>query len=307
MVPLLNTIEGTGRLVEVQRMRLTQAIVIALGSWILIPSAGALVAVAMNAILQVSVASWWLWTRYRALVAFAWNAVIVEPTVEAAAATRDVHRVYLTQFRTAAVWLSAHVAAQGLTPLILYYHGASAAGQVGATLAITTVPYTIGMSWLQGRLPDFGALVSRGRHTELDSWARCATTQAALVCMAGVAAVICAVYALGRFMPSLGERILPLVPAAALGAAAVISLLLQAMAAYIRAYRTEPLVRVLVVGYGAMLAAAWVSAARFGTQETVIAYLLVAAGVALPATAFVLRHERKKIAIRGAAGGLGQI
>jgi len=97
------------------------------------------------------------------------------------------------------------------------------------------------------------------------------------------------------FMPAMGDRLLRLLPASALAAAALIGLLLQAMAGYIRAYRTEPLVRVLVAGYAAMLGAAWFAASRFGPSATVYAYFLGSAAIALPATALTLRHERGKI------------
>ena len=64
LVPLLNTIEGCGRLIDVQRMRLIQALFVALSSWILIPTVGGLFAVAVNAILQFGIAAIWLSRRY---------------------------------------------------------------------------------------------------------------------------------------------------------------------------------------------------------------------------------------------------
>lgn len=294
LVPVLNTIEGCGRLIEVQRMRFVQAVVMAISAWVLIPTVGGLYAVTLNAMLQLVVAGLWLSRRFPAMIVFAWRA---STRHTAAASTTELDRLYATQLRTAAVWLSAHVAAQGLTPLVLYFHGAAYAGQVGATLAITTVPYTIGMSWLQGRLPDFGALAAQERHAELDAAARAATLQAAAVCLVGAIGVVVAIEALHRFVPALSNRFLPIWPAAALAGAALVGLLLQAMASYIRAYRAEPLVVVLVVGYGAMLGAAWLAATRWGPGGAVIAYSIVGGAVALPATALMLRHERLKLVV----------
>ncbi len=295
LVPILNTIEGGGRLIDVQRMRLTQALGLALSSWILIPTVGGLIAVATNAVLQFVLAASWLLRRYPETITFAWRAASTPP-VYTGSSSDELQRLYLTQLRTAAIWISAHVAAQGLTPLVLFYHGPADAGRVGATIAITTVPYTIAMSWLQGRFPDFGALAARGSHAELDATAKKATGQAIVVCLAGIIAVLCAIATVDLLMPALHDRILPLLPASALAAAALIGLLLQAMAGYIRAYRTEPLVRVLVAGYAAMLGAAWFAASRFGPSATVFAYFLGSAAVALPATVLTLRHEREKIA-----------
>jgi hypothetical protein len=294
LVPVLNTIEGSGRLVEVQQMRLMQAILVAVSAWALIPSVGGLVAVATTALLQFAVAITWLLRRYRALMVLAWGAATHD---DDGVITPELDRLHSTQSRTAAVWLSAHIAAQGLTPLVLYYHGAAGAGQVGVTLAITTVPYTIGMSWLQGRFPDFGGLAATGRHRELDAAARDATLHAVAVCVVGAVSVIGGIEVLGRFAPQLRDRILPLWPAAALAAAASVGLLIQAMAGYIRAYRGEPLVRVLVGGYATMLAAAWLVASRRGSSEAAIAYAVASVAVALPAVALTLRHERSKLGL----------
>lgn len=295
MVPVVNTIEGCGRLVDVQRMRLVQAAALVMSAWMLIPTLGALIAVATGALLQLLTAGYWLLRRWPALLDLVRGARM-QSTAET---TPELDRLYSTQLRTAAVWLSAHLATQGLTPLVLYFHGAVSAGQIGATLALTTVPYTIGMSWLQGRLPDFGALASQGKHRELDMTARHATTQAAVVCLAGVVGVIAVIGAIHQFVPALRDRVLPPWPAAAaLAAAAFVGLLLQAMAGYIRAYRAEPLVAVLIGGYAAMLSAAWVAASLRGPDTTAVAFFLTSALITLPATAFMLWRERRKLGVR---------
>ena len=82
------------------------------------------------------------------------------------------------------------------------------------------------------RLPLTNGPASQGKQRELDTTARHATTQAAVVCLAGVVGVIAVIGAINRFAPALRDRVLPPWPAAAaLAAAAVVGLLLQAMAA----------------------------------------------------------------------------
>src|SRR5687768_17529404 len=53
MVPLLCILEGAGALRRVQRMRLVQAVAMALTLWVLVPSAGGLVGVAGASVAQV--------------------------------------------------------------------------------------------------------------------------------------------------------------------------------------------------------------------------------------------------------------
>jgi hypothetical protein len=270
-------------------MRFVQAGAVAVCTWTLIPSVGGLAAVAALAIVQLMIAVWWLAWRYPAFVALAWNAAFrvgrSPPT------GTPIDRVYATQSRTAASWLAAHVTGQALTILVLYYRGADSAGQMGMTLAIMTVPLTLGMAWLQGRFPEYGALQSRDEWRSFSEIARRATLHAMVVCVSALGAAVLAIQALGTLAPELRARILPPAAIGALSVVMVVSLLLQAMAGYLRAYRAEPLLPALICGYASMLGFGWFAAARWGAVAAAIAYALASALIALPLATIVMRQR----------------
>jgi hypothetical protein len=298
LIPLLSMIEGAGRLIPVQRMRIGQAVASALIAWVLIPTAGGLVAVATLAALQLAIVILWLWRYYPELVASWWRAVT---TAGEGAPQRIIDALPPTQTRTALGWIGGHIALQALTPLVLFYQGASAAGQVGLTLAITIVPFTFGMSWLQGRFPEYGALVSQRERTSLGRLAWRATLHGATVCVAASVAATTLVATLDRFSPALRARFLPTWAVAAMGFAMLATLLVQAMAGYLRAYRGEPLLPALLCGYGAMLMAGWFGAARLGASEATIAYAVACCLVALPLVTLAFRHELHSLEAHAAA------
>ena len=64
LVPLLCTLEGTGQLLRLQRMRLIQATAMAITLWVLIPLAGGLIAVAVASVIQLATAASWLVLRF---------------------------------------------------------------------------------------------------------------------------------------------------------------------------------------------------------------------------------------------------
>jgi hypothetical protein len=292
LIPTITTIEGSGRLVDVQRMRLTQAAVSVLGAWTLVPAFGGLPAVATIAVLQLAIAVGWLFQYNRGCLAFTLAALAGERMGSLAIAGNDFMR---TQSRTAFSWITGHVAVQGLTPMVLYLLGASAAGQMGMTLAIAIVPFTIGMSWLQGRFPEYGALASRRENQSLRATARRATIHASVVCLVGSVGVVLLIEALGYFAPWLRARFLEDSAVAALGVAMLAALLLQAMAGYLRAYRAEPLLSAVVSGYAAMLLAAWWAAASYGASAAAIAYAIASCVVALPLTALAFRRVTRAL------------
>jgi hypothetical protein len=292
LIPIIATIEGSGRLIHVQRMRLIQAIISVLGVWIIVPTLGGLQAVATVAVLQLAVAASWLLRNYRGFLAF----VFATRTGERIDSTASGNSGLIwTQSRTAFGWIAGHIAVQGLTPIVLYFRGASAAGQMGMTLAFAIVTFTVGMAWLQGRFPEYGALASRRQDQLLRTTARRATIHATVVCLIGSVGVVLLVEVLGQYAPGLRAQFLENGAVAALGIAMLAALLLQSMSGYLRAYRSEPLLPVVAVGYTAMLVAAWWAAAKYGASEAAIAYGAASCVIALPLTALAFRRVTRSL------------
>jgi hypothetical protein len=299
IAPLLCVIEGCGGLLRVQRMRLAQAIVTVGALWLLIPTAGALWAVAWFGVLWLLVAAGWLLATHAVLVrqSVAWLRERRRPAApragtmtpvpisagapEAIAGAMPIGTQASAQWRAAATWIAPFVASQLLGPLVFWRHGPISAGQVGMSLAIATAPLTLGTAWLQARLPSYASLLARGRRDELRRLARTASSQALLVCAAAGAGVVLVMALLGVHAPALAARALAPAVIAALVLHSIAMTGNQAMAAYLRAGREEPLAAAMLTGSLVAVLVAAFMAAR-GGDAAAVAYSLAGVLVTTP-------------------------
>lgn len=285
LIPVLCTIEGCGRLLRVQRMRLAQIILSLVVLWLVLIRWGALWAVAAFAAVWLSVAALWLARGYSGLLSTAGQPVDV---------TADVHAgLGRTQWRTGASWLAWWAAPQALNPIILATHGPAAAGVVGMSLAIATAPLTLASSWLSARYPRYGALLATGARAELRQLARSATLQAAIVLIAGVAGAAAVIALLGVLAPALAARALSPVGIALLGAANLGWLLIQALGSYLRAWREEPLMEMAVVGAIAVTCGTILAATLASALATIATYVVLVLCLALPLAALGFRRHHR--------------
>jgi hypothetical protein len=196
------------------------------------------------------------------------------------------------QRRTAATWIAGFLGPQLLSPIVFWFLGSVAAGQVGLTLAATTAPLLLALSWLQARYPEYGRLVARKDLARLDNTAARATIQAIIVCSAGISAIMLVIVLLRSRFPALGGRFLPFPGVVALSATSIAYLLYQAMAAHLRAHREESLFWPALLGTAAaIVSAAW--GARRTALAATVAYAIAILGAFLPlATAAFLRRRR---------------
>jgi len=290
LVPVLCAIEGCGGLIRVQRMRLAQMVVAMGVLWAVLPAWGALWAVSVFAVVWFVVAFGWLRVAHKGLIDQLRSDRAHLPTDETVSADLPLTPV---QWRTGIAWLAWWAAPQTLTPIVLATHGPAAAGQVGMSLAIATAPLTLASAWLQGRYPRYGALVARGKITELRHVARVATLQALAVCAAGTAAATVVIWWLGRILPSLAERALPAAAIAILGVANLAWLLVQSLASYLRAWREEPLMESTVVGAFVVAIGAFVVANYTTAAGAVTGYSLMVLCGMFP---LVLLATRRRLA-----------
>jgi hypothetical protein len=287
IVPAICALEGNGKLVPVQRMRLTQAVATALCMWTLVPTAGSLSAVAAASAINLLVAGGWL--------LFAFPQYLDPRTGREFDGTRIDRRAFFSaQTRTAVTWIVAFLGPQLLAPIVFRYQGAAEAGKVGLSLAAANAPLMLSVSWLHARYPDYGALAAANRIRELDAVAKMSTIQASLVCLLGGGSMLIAVWLLRTFVPQLGERFLPLPGLAALTVTTFPQLWYQAMAARLRAHREESLLFAAVIGTAAMVLAA-IAGARINPLSAVFAQAAASLAILLPLSALQFVSRRRTL------------
>ena len=292
VVPFVAVAEGCGDLIAVQRMRSWQAVALFLALWTGILTAGPLAAACFGAAAQLAVALVWLLLRHGALVRGARSASsLPDATIAGVAA-----RYRMEQFRSAQLWLSLWLAPQLLTPIVLKLHGGDDAGRLGVTLAIALAPLTLALAWLHGRYPRLGALVAEARYREFDVLARRATIEAVAVLAAGAGALTGVVLLLPEIAPDVAARVLPFWSLLALFGGALASLLLQAMAGWLRAFRDEKISTPVVVGSLATVLVCVFAATVGGSSLVCVAYAVTGLGFAVPlATVHYLRVRRERL------------
>lgn len=296
IVPFLCTLEGTGQLLRLQRMRLVQAIATAVTLWALIPLVGGLNAVAVASVVQLATAVSWLLGKFPGFVRRAVSRIT-------AAERRDRAGSGLSkaQTRTATAWIVGFLGPQLLSPVIFRYVGADAGGRAGLTMAAASAPLMIGLAWLQARYPEYGSLVAQRELDRLDGISKRATLQALGVCVTLSLLLVGLVLALGRFDAALASRFLSVPEVSALCATSAAYLLFHAMAAYLRAHREEALLWPLVLGTAATITATIAVAAR-GVTPAVFVYSAAVIGFFFPSSFLVFLRRRRSLRLDNALG-----
>jgi hypothetical protein len=289
-IPIVSVIEGCGRVPDITRLRLAQAVISALLLWLGLLTGQALYAAAFAALGPVLAPAVWLALRYRGLVRQVAGAA--GHHLDAAVSWRN--ELLPMQWRIALSWLGGYLVFSLFNPLLFRYQGAVPAGQMGMSLTLANAPFAVAMAWLATRAPQYGTLIRLRQFDALDRVARKSTLQAAVVWAAGSAAVLVAVAAGQSLAPSLAHRVLSIPSIAALCVASLVNVLMYSMASYLRAHKEEPYVGVSVATGALVAAGLWV-AARFSTPFAMaITYAAIVVTFELPIAAAIFvrkRHE----------------
>jgi hypothetical protein len=273
-------------------MRAWQAATVLIALWTGIIWAGPLAAAWLAAAAQLTVAAVWLITRHPALLQAprALPAHLLDATQGLPA------RYRAEQQRSALLWLALFLTPQLLAPILLRLRGGDDAGRLGITMAIAIAPLTLSVAWLHGRYPSFGALVAEGRSIEFDALARRAAGEAIVVFLAGALGLTVMVRLLPYIALAMAVRILPLGYLGALFCGSLASLLLQAMAGWLRAFRDEGIAAPVVAGAAGVVLVSGICGVLGGVRLLVAGFALANLGFAVPlAAAHFLRVRRVRL------------
>ncbi|MEK6611338.1 MAG: hypothetical protein AAB224_08425 [Gemmatimonadota bacterium] len=290
LIPFICVAEGCGDLVSVQRMRGVQAAAALLSLWTGLIGGEPLIAVWLAAASQFVVAAVWLARRHPALVS-APRLLLADLTKRTAGWSA---RYRLEQGRSAQLWLALFLTYQSLAPILLYLRGGDESGRLGITLAVALAPLTLSLAWLHGRFPAFGTLIAEGKTAAFDQLARRATIEAAVVFVALAIMLTGGVLVLPMVAPVFAARFLPLPSLFALFAGSLGSLVLQAMAGWLRAFRDEKLAAPIVGGAAAVILTSAVAAAMGGAQLMTAVFAIASLGVAVPLAGAHFRRVRRQ-------------
>lgn len=279
LIPRLCTIEGSGGLIPVQRMRLVQVTLASVLHWFVLWRWGALWAVAAFAATHLVVARGWLRARYP---------LLTPGDLSASGEFAGVQR------RSAMTWLALWAGPQVITPVVLLTQGAAAAGQVGMSLAIAMAPTVLAGALLQARYPRYAQELSRSGGTGLRALALRASVQATVLALSGLAAAALVVALLPRYLPLLAERMLGPTALVLLGVTSLAWLLTQSYSSYLRAWRREPLTELFLAGVAIVTVASLVAATRLSLAAAVAAHAAIVPVVLVTLLAAWYSQDRRR-------------
>ena len=253
--PFCSLLEGCNQIHAVYQMRLVQSVVSSLAGWAAILAGWELwVPVAVSA-LQLGATLLFLLGRYGNFFR-----AFLRPTDGPRLGWRK--DIWPMQWRLACSGLLNYFAYSLFNPVIFYFNGPVAAGQMGMTLQVVGGVQTVALTWLTVKVPQFGALIARREFRRLDELWRTASWMSLGSFLVGGSLLVLVVALCGHFHVAMAERILPMSALIGLLVGGVATNVGQSLTAYLRAHRQEPILVMSVV-----------TALLSGTSVLLLAYL----------------------------------
>ncbi len=201
--------------------------------------------------------------------------------------------VWPFQWRLAISWLSGYFIFSLFTPVMFYYHGAKVAGQMGMTLATVAVIESFAYALLSAKAPLFGSLIARKEFKELDSVFLRVLRLGVMSAIITSILLLVAVYVLQLTYPRLADRLLSLPIIILFICSRLINVVINAMALYLRAHKSEPLMMIslgaaVLVGFST-----WVLGSRYGPAGAAIGFLVITVAWSFPGCLYSFNIHRK--------------
>jgi hypothetical protein len=292
--PLVSLLEGCGQVTVVNQYRLSFAIVSSAAGWLALAlglGLWALPAMIGCAVLRDVVL---VLGRYRQF----FRAAVRRPAGPQVDWRREI---WPLQWRLALQGLSQFGAAQTFTPVLLYFEGPGPAGRMGMTWSVVGGIQSVALAWIQVRVPALGRLVAIGDRLAFEKlWIHASALSVAVTAAAG-AALCAAVSALGAAHAPFALRLLSPWPTVLLVMGICCAQVVQCLAAYVRAHKSEALMPVGVTSSMAIAALAVILGSRLGSLGIALGYVLAMGGIGMPVAWWLWLRFRRARAVVAAA------
>lgn len=284
--PRLTVIEGTGQVGTVARLRLIQSMLGYCAMWILLLlGTGLWAAVAVPAVNAIATS---LWLRRRGSM-FHQPVTANTSGLEPISWRRDV---FPMQWRISISWACGYIIFSLFTPIVFASHGAVEAGRVGMAMTVFSAITSLGLSWINAKTPNFTMHISRGEFAALSRLFK-AVSLRSVVATGLPSFLIVALVSFGtHYDIGLVNRIAPADTLFWIACAATVNTAVYAGAAYMRAYREEPMLPVSVVS--ALFTIAVVTLFRHDVTSMMFGYAAISVCISLPWTFLLYRRYRAR-------------
>jgi hypothetical protein len=287
--PILAVLEGSGQVSEVAAVRLLQGLAANLVLWFCLIYGAGLLSIGLSIGAGVAAIGLALLTRHRTFIQQLWVAAREARPLEWR------REIWPFQWRIGVSWLSGYFVNQLFTPATFAYLGPVAAGQVGMSLAAVNLISSAGSPWLTVRAPALGQLAAQRRLEDMDKILKRGAVRSMQFGIAAAVILIATTSILHMIGNQVAERFLPIQPLSFLSITALLNLIVNAEATYLRAFRREPFLLVSILT-GASVGTSTIISARMGSiQAMTLSFLLLTATVTLGTATITYNRERRKL------------
>jgi len=288
-LPFNAVLEGCNQVATVNRFRLIQAIVANISVWTVMLLGGGLWAAVAATTARLVCDLYLLLVRYRNFFA----AFRRPPDAERVSWKAEV---WPLQWRLAVGGVFSYFAFFLLTPVMISYHGAVVAGQMGMTWTVVTAIQAAAIAWVQTRVPRLGALIQERQFAELDRVFRRVTLLAAFAMMGASGTFWLMLYGMNVYSFRIADRLLDPAATGIFLLAAFVQLLASSLVFYVRAHKQEPFLVVSVISNGLVGLTVWRLGSWYGPSGAAVGLLLVHTFFTLPAHRMIwMRCRRERI------------
>jgi len=178
------------------------------------------------------------------------------------------------QWRIAVSFLCSYFIFPLFSPSLFAYRGAAEAGRMGMSLTIATSLGTVAYAWINTKASPFGNMIARRDFAALDRIFFRALKQSAALLIGGEAVVLGGLLFVGRYMPRLSVRMLPVPVFALLMVTVLFNHIVVSEAAYLRAHKREPYLILSILVAVLMGGSTLVTAKLWGATGVTVGYFI---------------------------------
>lgn len=286
----LTVLEGCGEVAGVARMRMVQSMSGNALMWLALSLGAELWAMPLVPLVGATYTAYWLHMN---------GGTLNKLQCHAAATTgKNLIRwrtdIFPFQWRIAVSWISGYFIFQLFTPLAFSRLGAVEAGRLGITMAVFSALLTVGMSWVNAKLPAFAAHVSRGERASLNALFNSVVKRSMAFVLITILIIILIMLILISFDVAAIQRFASLSVVLCLAVVTLVNCFIFAAAAYMRAHKEEPMMWPSI-GSGILTLIAAVIGSTYGILPMMELYMLISVFVALPWTIFIFNRYFRRV------------
>jgi O-antigen/teichoic acid export membrane protein len=235
MVPIWSLLEGCNQVTNVYYFRFMEGICSTLSAWVAILFGAKLWTACVVSGVILLYSYYFLMRRYKQFLKLLFFTRPVGPKI------KWKKEIIPMQWRFALSSIAGYCVGAMFTPVVFYYHGAIAAGQMGMTWSLISALSSIPNIWIAPKIPFFGILIAQKKYQELDALFWRLTIIVTIISCIGSAALWALVQILNVSGNPLSNRLLSPLPTALFLSATVILAVSFPFSGYVLAHKKHPM------------------------------------------------------------------